>query len=305
MANDVEFVELFCGIGGFAESIRDIARVNIAVDINQNALDVYQLNFDHPVLCKTIESLDVDDAASWANRSWWMSPPCQPHSRRGNQTDLSDPRSHGFSNVLRLIDVLRPPEIAIENVAEFQNSQSHLCLLEVLERCGYSYQQVALCPTQFGYRNRRSRFYMIAAFKCLDPWREIVRRTHELNWNHNENDFEQLALNQANASAYATAISVVKDGDPRRISACFTSAYGRSIVRSGSYLKTESGLRRFSPQEILDQLGFSPDFRLPDWPYSKLWPLVGNSLSIPVVRYVVSHLPSVSSRYVCQDSELE
>ncbi len=301
MTDDVEFVELFCGIGGFAESIRGVARVKIAVDINQNALDVYRLNFDHPILCKTIESLDIDESASWANRSWWMSPPCQPHSRRGNQTDLSDPRSQGFSNVVQLIEILRPPEIAIENVAEFQNSQSYLCLLEALDRCGYSSQQVVLCPTQFGYRNRRPRFYVIAAFNRLDPWREIARRTHELNCNHNENDYEQLVLNQANASAYATAISVVNDDDPRRISACFTSAYGRSIVRSGSYLQTESGIRRFSPQEILDQLGFRRDFRLPDWPYRKLWPLVGNSLSIPVVRYVVSHLPSVSSRLSWQD----
>ena len=32
---------------------------------------------------------------------------------------------------------------------------------------------------------------------------------------------------------------------------CFTSAYGRSPVRSGSYVSVEGGLRRFSPAEII------------------------------------------------------
>jgi hypothetical protein len=69
---------------------------------------------------------------------------------------------------------------------------------------------------------------------------------------------------------------------------CFTAAYGRSHVRSGSYIRTASGVRRFSPFEIARLLGFDRSFRLPpQLSLHKAWRLVGNSLSVDVVRMMV------------------
>jgi site-specific DNA-cytosine methylase len=76
---------------------------------------------------------------------------------------------------------------------------------------------------------------------------------------------------------------------------CFTSAYGRSVVRSGSYLRTRAGVRRFSPHEIVRLLGFPEQYQLPeDWPARRLWPLVGNSLSVAAVRYVLRAIPELA-----------
>jgi len=89
---------------------------------------------------------------------------------------------------------------------------------------------------------------------------------------------------------------VVDAAQPGACAACFTSAYGRSVVRSGSYLATPTGLRRFSPQEILRLLDFPDTYRLPPGlPLRAAWPLVGNSLSVRAVRWVLSAMPGIGS----------
>ena len=95
---------------------------------------------------------------------------------------------------------------------------------------------------------------------------------------------------------YGAALHVVRAEDPDAVTTCFTSAYGRSPVRSGSYLATETGLRRFSPAEILRLLGFSASYRLPaDLPLENAWRLVANSLSIVAIRSVLSTVPELDS----------
>jgi hypothetical protein len=105
---------------------------------------------------------------------------------------------------------------------------------------------------------------------------------------------------------YRHALDVVHPDDPGAVTACFTAAYGRSPVRSGSYLALngpgstgqspgEIRLRRFSPAEVLSLLGFPAPITLPpDLPPEKAWPLTGNSLSVPAVRRVLSSLPELA-----------
>jgi hypothetical protein len=99
----------------------------------------------------------------------------------------------------------------------------------------------------------------------------------------------------------------VFEGRSRTLTACFTSAYGRSPVRSGSYLALAPRaectgddpppLRRFSPAEVLRLLGFPAAFRLPpELPRDAAWHLAGNSLSLPAVRAVLAAVPPLAGR---------
>lgn len=289
----VPFIELFCGIGGFAYAIGPPCNVAAAFDINRNALAIYRKNFQHPTTCKSIESLTAESTTDWSDKSWWMSPPCQPFTRRGKQLDAEDPRSKAFLNVLRLLEAHRPPELAMENVPGFENSECHSRLIQLLKRLGYHVQHRTICQTEFGFQNRRRRFYLLAAKSDVISWRAIELQQPVSVHEKTEESHSCLSLDVGTMSNYAKAIDIV-DSDSQ--TSCFTSAYGRSPVRSGSFLQTELGVRHFSPREILGQLGFENDFALPDWSNEKLWPLVGNSLSIPSVRYAIAHLPSVHSR---------
>lgn len=318
-------LELYCGIGGCAAAVEGLATVSAALDVNTVALGVYRHNFAHPASACALESLRADDPRLQGADVWWMSPPCQPYTRRGKRRDLDDPRSRSFLHVLELVDELRPTALALENVPEMRGSEGHARLREVLDRAGYEVAERVLCPTELGVPNRRRRFYVVASRESLTGW-----GGKSIGVQHNAVVVEARSVAAATAAdsprptpstsppplarfldaddppalhvapellvRYEHAVDIVDAGDPNAVAATFTSAYGRSPVRAGSYLRRNGIVRRFSPNEILRLLGFPASYRLlPNLPRANAWRLLGNSLSVPAVREVLSMLPGFST----------
>jgi site-specific DNA-cytosine methylase len=293
----VRIAELFCGIGGCAAAVGPSAAIVAAVDQNRSALAVYARNFRHPTYPHTVESVPEPRWREWGADVWWLSPPCPPYTRRGLQRDLDDPRARSFVTLLARVAAVRPRYVALENVPGFLGSRAHERLRDTLDRCGYAVRETLLCPTELGVPNRRERFYLVAALAPLHEFRARhgIRRTlAEFVDPGGPDGAAGLACDPATLARYARAVHVVDARDPAACAACFTSAYGRSIVRSGSYLATPDGVRRFSPAEILRLLGFPADYTLPpELGLGRAWPLVGNSVSVTAVRWVLSVVPGL------------
>lgn len=289
-------LELFCGIGGCAAVLGPRAAVAAAVDVNRDALAVYSHNFPHPVEARTVESLPASAYRAFDADLWWLSPPCQPFTERGLRRDLDDPRARPFLAVLDRLDAVRPRYMAMENVPGFQGSRAWTLLRETLERAGYpSVHERLLCPSELGLPNRRRRFYLVAAREPIpepSPPRHLEAKTvAELV---DPVPDPELGVSPEVLASYEGALSIVDAGDPATVTSCFTSAYGRSHVRSGSYLRTSSGVRRFSPAEILRILGFPESYRLPPGlSLGKAWRMVGNSLSLAPVRTMLTAIPEL------------
>ncbi len=302
----IRVLELFCGIGGCAAALAGraahratrptrAASVVAAVDINRQALAVYRHNFPHPTVARTLDSLGVADLERWGADLWWLSPPCQPFTRRGLGRDDDDPRSAALLHLIGLLDRAPPPALALENVPGFDGSRTHGRLREALDRLGYSVCERELCPSELGVPNRRRRFYLVAARPPWQPVRAVeatLPKPRPLAAFLDPDPAPELWPPAALLGRYRHAIDLVDPDDPAAVTACFTAAYGRSPVRSGSYLATPRGPRRFSPTEILRLLGFPDSYRLPpDLPLATAWRLVGNSLSVDAARTLLSCLP--------------
>jgi site-specific DNA-cytosine methylase len=299
-------LELYCGIGGCAAALGGADTVVAAVDIDRRALGVYRLSFPHPTLTRTIEALSAPELAGFRADLWWLSPPCQPFTRRGLGRDDQDPRS---ASLLALLDRLAelgpdaPRHLALENVPAFQGSRCHGRLLGALGALGFRHREGCLCPSELGIPNRRRRYYLVASRNgAPGDWAPPAGApppsgTLRPYLDREAEGAESLAVDPELVRRYEGALDVVDPDEPGAVTACFTAAYGRSPVRSGSYLNLAGAgepprLRRFSPTEVLRLLGFPADFRLPpDLPPEKTWPLAGNSLSVPAVRRVLSVLP--------------
>lgn len=290
-------LELYCGIGGCTAALGRAAEVVAAVDINRAALSVYGHNWPHPTLPATIESLPAASLDQWGADLWWMSPPCQPFTRRGLGRDDDDPRTQSLLELIRRLETSPPTYLALENVPGFCDSRTHDLLRTALDRLGYESQEQTLCPTSLGVPNRRRRFYLVAGrqpLKAMQSPPNTGEKQAPLRDFLDQKPAADLWVEPALVEQYRHAIDVVDPEDPEAVAACFTSAYGHSPIRSGSYLRTPSGLRRFSPTEILRLLGFPRSYALPpDLPRPAAWRLVGNSLSVPAVRHVLSAVPEV------------
>ena len=311
MPDRLRALELFCGIGGCAAAVGSHADVAAAVDVNRRALAVYTHNFPHPALATDLATLSPDAFARWAADLWWLSPPCQPYTRRGLQRDVEDPRAAGLLSLLPKITAIRPPYIALENVPGFERSRSHALLLDVLDHAGYQFRERWLCPTELGVPNMRRRYYLVASQR---GWQSgaahsepatangppIACRPAAPAWRFRVREILDAAPDAGlwvpaeRVARYGRGFDVVEADDERAVTTCFTAGYGRSLVRSGSYLRTACGPRWFSPAEILRLLGFPPSFTLPPGMLPRhAWPLVGNSLSITVVRHVLQAFPEL------------
>ena len=171
-------LELFCGLGGAAaalEQIRDAgggaSEVVAAVDLSDPALAVYRFNHpEHPIVTAQIGALSSERLAAWRADLWWMSPPCQPYTRRGLRRDLDDPRARILPAVLERLVEVRPRYLALENVPGFAGSRAHAMLREALACGGYGeLVEATLCPSRLGMPNRRERFYCVASRGELAP----------------------------------------------------------------------------------------------------------------------------------------
>jgi site-specific DNA-cytosine methylase len=284
----MRILELFSGIGSVSCAVRGTHEIACAIDINQTAASVYAANFDSPVRVREIASISDQGLAKHEAELWWMSPPCQPFTRRGLQRDLNDPRSAALLRLIQAVKTLKPAHIALENVVGFEKSQMHERLTETLSKSGYEFAQLQLCNSQFGLPNLRPRFFLVASLnrpvQLIPPDDTPAKQVKSFLLPSNK--LGQFSVLEKDLMSYHHAINVV-DSDSRT-TRCFTSAYGKSNVRSGSYLKYEAGYRRFAPREVARLIGLPDSFILPEQLTSRqLWKLLGNAVSVPSVRHVL------------------
>lgn len=289
-------IELFAGIGGMSAAWPE-AKVLAAIDINQLAQRVYQQNFSHRYYVQDIESLSMETLRGYSADCWWLSPPCQPFTRRGSLRDLADPRCRGFAHIVEALPHCRPARLGLENVVGFENSRAHCLLLEKLELLGYYVRSRELCPSQLGWPNLRPRFYLLASLQPLPDWRALPQVNGSLaslidpELVPNAPQTAELMLVATEQQRYLDALDRVNLCSQH--TACFAGSYGKTILHAGSYLQCGAGFRRFSPREVARLLGFGDTFRLDGLSHRSAWKLLGNSLSLPCVRYVLSHLTDV------------
>jgi tRNA (cytosine38-C5)-methyltransferase len=300
----IEVLELFSGIGGMHAALKLIKdqfpfKVIQAIDINTNANKTYELNFKlKPQSVKKKEcnsrtntketfrfpkfklkiSLDKMKKEDFENLNaslWLASPPCQPHTRQGNQLDTEDNRSDAFLHLIQVLESMENPPtfLLFENVKGFETSNSHKKLVEVLKKRNYFFRDFLISPHQFKIPNMRLRYYLIA--KRLAKQEEITNLKREEPWSLipkypmlplnicNEQNEKQIIeycssiqeyMKKANYSLiqeiepflvankviekYGRLMDVVSLDSHR--SCCFTKGYGRLIEGTGSVLKIDS-----------------------------------------------------------------
>jgi DNA (cytosine-5)-methyltransferase 1/tRNA (cytosine38-C5)-methyltransferase len=97
---------------------------------------------------------------------------------------------------------------------------------------------------------------------------------------------ESLYLSRETIMRHGPGMDIV-DAESCR-SACFIGGYGKRFVGSGSFLKTEKGIRRFSPPEISRLMGYPPSFGFPPgMPTNKKYQMLGNGLNLVVAEWVL------------------
>jgi site-specific DNA-cytosine methylase len=282
-------LELFCGLGGWRFASGERGRVVAAWDVDEAARATYQANHGERPRSRELATVAVEEIAALGADTWVLSPPCQPFCRMGNRHGLADRRSRAFVRLMEVFEAAPPEQLVLENVEGFLGSDAHDLLSERLRRHGMSWREERLCPTRFGIPNRRPRAWIVASRRPLAARTPPEIEPEPLARFLDATEDPALELDPALLARHLPGLDLVSPGDRR--SACFIAGYGQRLVGSGSFLRTARGVRRFSPAEIARLLGLPASFRFPpELSLERRYRLLGNSLSIPVARWVLGAL---------------
>ncbi len=283
-------LELYCGIGGFAKACEEFdIEVIKAYDQNENALLTYNANFSHKAEKFNLEQISSNLLDEINADFLWMSPPCQPYTKKGIQKDIKDPRSKSFLKILEsLLTCKTPPShIGLENVEYFKYSQARELLIETLTKMDYYIRETTLCPTKIGIPNRRERYYMVASVKPLKKLQIKYKKQNLLSFLlHPQNPS---FIPKETKKRFQKGFRIIDKIDEDTYTTCFTSSYGKSWMHSGAYLQEDNNIRLFEPEEIALLLGFTENFILPKQLSKRtLYKLLGNSISVYALKAILT-----------------
>jgi site-specific DNA-cytosine methylase len=284
-------LELFSGIGGWRYALGERGRVAAAYDISPGANATYQLNHGDRPLAREIGRIKPEILGAHGANLWLLSPPCQPYCRMGQHQGLADRRSLAFLHLMQVLVEAPPEHLLLENVPGFLGSDGHALLAQRLEQAGLRRLDFTLCPSRFGLPNLRSRAYILASRRPLDPAPAPDLEPAPVGEFLDPVEDPALYLGAADQLRHGPGLDLVS-ADSRR-TACFIGGYGQRFVGSGSFLETARGIRRFSPAEVARLLGLPASFRFPaDLGLEQRYRLLGNGLSHPVARWLIEQLPN-------------
>ena len=118
----LRFIDLFCGIGGFHQAIKNInnqSKCVFACDIDEKCRRIYEKNYglkpEGDITIVDISKIPEFDILCGGF-------PCQPFSKAGFQKGFDDDRGNLFFNICDIIKAHKPKYLLLENV---RNLSSH------------------------------------------------------------------------------------------------------------------------------------------------------------------------------------
>lgn len=181
------FIDVFAGCGGLSLGLIEAGWSGLfAIERHESAFDTLHSNlaekFDWPAWLPaqacSIEDLLANHSESLKNLKGTVDliaggPPCQGFSTAGKRR-ADDPRNKMTEHYLRLVELVDPTLILIENVRGFTNTAHHKADDETnvsyagyvcnrLKALGYDVSSKLLMASDWGVPQNRPRFFIIAA----------------------------------------------------------------------------------------------------------------------------------------------
>ncbi len=165
---EVKFIDLFCGIGGFRQAMDEACAENglrsncvFSSDIDPFCQDSYEENFGHrPVGDITkVDERDVPD-----HQLLFAGFPCQPFSIIGQRQGFGDTRGTLFFDIARILEHKRPTAFVLENVKQLvghDGGRTLQTILRTLEGLGYHVQYAVLNALDYGLPQKRERVIIV------------------------------------------------------------------------------------------------------------------------------------------------
>jgi DNA (cytosine-5)-methyltransferase 1 len=303
---------LFAGVGGIELGFQQAGFTPVfANELDKNASITYRANHSHELSEGDIGALPSD--ALPKNLSVLAGGfPCQPFSVAGYRKGFEDDRGNVFRDIVRLVQDREPEVVFLENVKNLKGhdkGNTFKVINESLEASGYSVAAKVLNASEYGnIPQNRERIYIIgfknpdanARFQWPEPvplttkLSDLIDFTHKLESKYYYTDerpfWELLKAGVAKTNTmYQWRRKYVREN---KSGVCPTLTANMGMGgHNVPLIKTRYGIRKLTPRECFNLMGFSPDFKLPETlAASHLYKQAGNSVVVPVVQRIATQI---------------
>lgn len=170
--NKPTVIDLFCGIGGFSKGFEQAGySVSLGVDNWSVALNTFKENHkDTEIINSNIE--DIEDAFFLQFKGTIDvvigGPPCQGFSMSGRR-DINDKRNTLFEEFVRVVKIVEPKVVVLENVVgllSMKSAEGELIkdvIEEKFKELGYSLKSRVLNASEYGVPQARKRVVFLGS----------------------------------------------------------------------------------------------------------------------------------------------
>ena len=176
MGDNLKFIDLFCGIGGFHQAlIKYDCECVFASDINKDCQEIYYKNYNikpkgdiTKIKPKKIPPFNILCGGF----------PCQPFSKAGNQNGFEDDRGNLFFTICKIVKYHKPEYILLENVrnlASHDNGRTWDIIYKSLDKLGYNtyIKPLILNVLHFNIPQNRERLIIMCKRKDIGKLPEL------------------------------------------------------------------------------------------------------------------------------------
>lgn len=170
--NNIEVVDLFCGIGGLSYGMKSQGfKILAGFDLDHTCQYAYEINNEAKFVYKDIKEVTKDDILPLYSKDAIKvlagCAPCQPFSSYAFKNKTKDPNKYDLLYEFgRLVKEVKPDIVTMENVPAIQKFRLKNVLqdfIEVLKKEGYFVsEKVVYCP-DYGIPQTRKRFVLLAS----------------------------------------------------------------------------------------------------------------------------------------------
>lgn len=166
-------IDLFSGIGAWGLASRESGWRSVAFcEIDPFCQKILRKNFPDALVLGDIYKMTGEEIGRPVD-VLSFSPPCQSFSRAGKGRGIEDPRGGLYWEGLRIINLLRPRWVCMEQVAAIATTDVIDFYTDDLDSIGYACKAGIIPACSVGTPHRRDRVWIVAHSKGLRQGRAI------------------------------------------------------------------------------------------------------------------------------------
>ena len=182
----MNYIDLFCGIGGFHQALTEFnCNCILASDNDKNCKKIYKINYNI-IVEKDVKLIEPAKIANFDIICAGF--PCQAFSNAGKKNTFTDKRGLLFDEIIRIAKIKKPKFMFLENVKHIlkvSNGEVIKYIKDKLDENDYKLQLFNMSPHNYGIPQQRERIYFVCIRKDIYNNKEI-----ELPINHKKIEFK-------------------------------------------------------------------------------------------------------------------